>query len=413
MRPLMSVMRRSALGVTLVVATATVAAAAGNPPLNRNLGAYFIFASRTARLKNMNLASACNIGVNCARPNTSSECGTAIFEHPNAADGSQIAADIVNITQAGGSVWQLFRNGGGPLAGTTIRLPGMQPDGTDLLSPLPILDDIDGDGNPSCGLNCDPDYGDVEAACGFPTPFPGCDPGRPILVNSGSDCDPLAEDQNPGNGRCDLAPGAYGILQVQNGGNVTFVGGDYQFCNVAYGKNTSTIASSATTIEIPAPGSMNVNNQSSFGNQCGDFTIRMQGAGTFSLGRGVSINAFVCAPEALLSLGDGNFLTGQFVGDTVLSNKNNEGRCCGGLCTCINSFTPTSGKVGDIITLNSDCNLNNATGVKICDIDTPIITKSATQATVAIPVGASGACTVKVESVPGVYKAAGTLNVMP
>jgi hypothetical protein len=413
MRPLMTVMRRSALGVALVVATTTVAGAAGNPPLNRNLGAYFVFASRTTRLKNFHLLSPCNIGVNCAQPSTQSECGQAIFSEPEAADGSQIAADSVSISQAGGKVWQIFRNKGGPLTGTIIGLPGMQPDGTDLLDPLPILADLDMDGIPSCGPNCTPDYGDIEAACGFPAVFPGCDPGRPILVSSNSDCDPLGEDQNTGNSRCDLAPGAYGILQVLNGGNVTFLGGDYQFCNVAYGKNTNTIANGPTTIDIPAPGSMNINNLSSFGSQCGDFTIRMKGAGTFGLGRNVNLNAFVCAPQATVNLGDSNFLTGQFVGDTVLSNKNNEGRCCGGSCTCVDAFSPTSGMVGDEITLTSNCNLNNATGVKICGIVATINSKNATELKVKIPVGASGACAIEVESVPGVYTVAGTLNVTP
>jgi hypothetical protein len=408
MRPLVINRHRSILALALVVATAAAASAGpADPPLNRNLGAY---------LKNFILSSPCNIGVNCKQPTTSSECGNAIFEDPNFADGSQLAADIVKFSVSGGSVWQVFRNGGSSTVGTTIRHPGMQPDGTNLLDPLPILQgDPDGDGNPTCGPNCTPDYGDIEKLCGFPTVFPGCNPGLPITVANGADCNPLAQDQVPGNGRCDLAAGAYGDLQVQNFGKVTFQGGDYEFCSVTYGRNTNTIADAPSVINIPAPGSMNVNNESTFGTKCGDITVHMKGAGTFSLGRNVNVNAFVCAPQALVTLGDSNKLTGQFVGDVVQSNKNNDGFCCGGggSCTCVDTFAPTTAKVGDTITFTSNCDLNNATAVTICGINANISTKSASELKAVVPAGASGPCVVKISSAVGTYTAAGTLTVTP
>jgi hypothetical protein len=255
-------LRRLACGVALLGTLGGVAAAGGNPPLRRDLSAYFIFANKTARLKNITVSEACNIGVNCQRPNTSSECGKLIFTGPTLAQGSQAAGDGTFFT-SNGSVWQLFRNNfNDPLNGTTIGLPGMQPDGSDALTPLPILQgDPDGNGKPSCDANCVTDAGDLEVACGFPSPFPSCDPGKPVTVPANADCSGVP-DASPGNGRCDLAPGTYGDLIIQAFGKLTFVGGDYTFCSISAGQNTSTIAGAPTTIHIPSPGTLAISNQS-------------------------------------------------------------------------------------------------------------------------------------------------------
>jgi hypothetical protein len=281
----------------------------------------------------------------------------------------------------------------------------MQPDGSDPLVPLPIIGDLDGDTNPSCTPACVPDYGN------FPDPFPDCQPGSPVIVPANADCSGVP-DQNPGNGRCDLAPGDYGDVVVQQFGKLTLVGGTYNVCSFSTARNTSTIVDGPSIINIASPGTLQISNESSFGQQCGDIAIRLEGNGEVTFGRNASITANVCAPRSTVNLGHNNVLTGQFIGDVVESNSDNDGFCCeGGVCACFDEFKPTSAHVGDEITLTSACDLTSVTAVKICDITATINTQSSGELKVTVPVGAAGACTIKVESAAGVYTAAGTLNV--
>lgn len=407
-------LRRLACGVALLGTLGGVATASGNPPLRRDLPAYFIFANRTARLKNMTLSDACNIGVNCQRPNTSSECGKLIFENPTLAQGSQAAGDGTFFTVPNGSVWQLFRNDfSDPLNGTTIGLPGMQPDGSDALTPLPILGDLDGDGHPSCDAACVTDAGDLEKACGFPDPFPSCDSSKPVIVPANADCSGVP-DAIPGNGRCDLPPGTYGDLVVQAFGRLTFVGGVYDLCSIQAGQHTSTIAAAPTTIHIPDPGTVAIGNQSSWGQKCGDFTIQVKGTTATTFGRNGSMAMNLCAPSTTVNLGHANVLTGQFVGDTVNADADNDGHCCAsGNCTCVDEFKPSSISVGGTLTLTSACDLTKATAVKICDVTATITLQSASELQVTVPAvgGTPKSCSVKIISSVGVYTATDTLTV--
>jgi len=402
--------RRTGAGAVIVLLLAATVARA-NPPLRRALGSYFVFAQESVHLKNLNLVDACNIGVNCAQPNTSSQCGIASFEDPTLGDGSQVAGDQSSFTQAGGSIYQLFRNGGGPLGNVQVRLPGSQPDGSDPLS-LPILDDLDGDSVPSCGPNCTLDPGDLEKGCGFPVPFPACNTGLPITVSANSDCP--SGDTQPGNSRCDLPPGVYGDVHVLINATMSFNGGSYVFCSFQTGKNATITAAGAATIDIPSPGTVVISDQSTFGQQCGDFTVRVKGSGLVNFGKGARIVGTFCAPETDIALGHGNQLTGQFIADTVHGDVNNQGRCCSsgaGLSACFNSFSPTSAHVGDTVTIAGTCDLTPVTGVTICGLPATITSHTSGEVKVTVPVGASGACAVAAQSSVGEFTSLGTLTV--
>jgi len=320
-----------ALGVALVVAGVAHAA----PPLKRNLDAYIIFGMRSVGLKNISVTGGCNTGVNCARPTANSSCGVVNHENPFYDEGSQIAADVARFNRPGGIIYQLFANFPNGLDNVVINEPPVLSP-----NPLPLLPDADGDGTPSCrtgGGGCVTDAGDLATACGFPVPFPACDPARNVTVNQGSDCIG-APDASPGNRRCDLAPGTYGNLTVQNDAKLTLLGGTYTFCGFQFGRRTETIANAASVINVH--GDVGINSGSLFGpapgTDCGQIRVNVTGTGAFSFGREATINGFFCAPERLMRLGHGNNLSGRFYADEVSADGDNRAICCqggvGGVC---------------------------------------------------------------------------------
>ncbi len=390
-----------ALGALLLVASPTAA-----QPLRTDVNSYFAFAMRNASLKNLDLLSPCNVGVNCAQPTSNSSCGVAALENSFFADGSQLAADVTRFNRGGASVFQLFSNLIPNPSNVTVRQPGPGPNGTNPLT-LPILGDLDGDGNPSCGTGCAPDYGDLAAFCGLPTPAPTCNVANPILVRSGEDC--LGPDSHPGNGQCDLPAGTYGNLTVQNGATISFDGGTYGFCSVGMGRNVNAVVKNAATLNVN--GNFNVNNGSALGQQCGDFTVNAFGPGAVGFGRNASITGFFCAPERTVNLGHNNDLTGRFVGDFINADSNNRGRCCGGACACVDDFVPKTASVGATVTLTGGCSLASVTAVRICGIDAPITARSTSEIEVTVPAGAAGSCTVEVDSSAGTFTLLATLQV--
>lgn len=394
------------LSALALAATLLAAGTASAQPLNRNLGVYHIFGSRSVNLKNYTLLGACNIGVDCAKPSSNSDCGVLSQEDAFYADGSQAAGDNAKFTKAGASVWQLFSNDVGSPGNVTVR------SSTAALTPLPIIGDRDGDTVQSCrtvGGQCTTDPGDLEIACGFPAQFPPCG-GPGVTVNANTDCSGVA-DGNPGNGRCDLPPGTYGILEVKNQGKITLAGGDYVFCSVNVGKNVSIISTTPST--IMTSGDFLVNNEASLGQQCGDLRVLAKGPGAIGFGRSSSINGFFCAPSRLLQLGHDNDLTGQFIADMVNADSNDRGHCCapGDDCSCIDSFSPTTASVGEIVTLRGGCPLNGVTQVKICGMVAPIDSETATEVRVVVPAGAAGNCPLEVHSISGIFHPLLTLTV--
>lgn len=188
--------RGLAPGAVLALAFATSVEA---QPLRTNLGSYFIFAMRSVNVKDLDVLSPCNVGVNCARPSSNGSCGTSTFGSSLLADGSQLAADVARFNKDGASVSQLFANGLPNPSNVKVRKPGPGVGGANPLA-LPILGDLDGDGAPSCNRGCTPDFGDLAAFCKLPSPFPACDPSRAVIASPNDDCGG-APDAQPGNAR--------------------------------------------------------------------------------------------------------------------------------------------------------------------------------------------------------------------
>ncbi|MCW5889562.1 MAG: hypothetical protein KIT14_03325 [bacterium] len=388
-------------------------AAAANPPLVTDLNRYFIFSMKNAGLKNITLLGACNIGVNCAQPNPNSSCGVTTNENVFYADGSQLAADVAKFNRPGASVWQLFSNKVNGLPNLVVRLPGSKPDGSDPLV-LPILPDLDGDGNPSCrtvNQGCVPDNGDLAVACGFPAVTPVCDPTKPVKAISGSDCIGVP-DALPGNGRCDLSPGTYGDLNVQNAALLRLTGGDYVVCDLIIGKSTTTSIAAPVVIDII--GNLRINNDSTFGQGCKGITVRLHGFGDSAFGRNATIQGDFCAPDRTMLIGHNNDLTGRFIAETVTADSNNRGHCClptATACACFDDFSPHTAMVGDTVTLVGSCDMAATTGVRICGLAASFTVVTPTEISAQVPVGAAGACPVQLDSTAGTYTASTTLTV--
>jgi hypothetical protein len=379
----------------LLVASLLAASAAEAQPLRRTLQSYFLFAQRKASVKNLSLDTPCNVGVNCASPNPNSSCGGLAAGEVTFVDGSQAASDKAFFRKPGAVVSQLFRNDASSLANVTVTAPPPQSFST------PIIPG-------SCDPGCNPDALALEAACGFPAPFPGCDDTNNVRVLPGTDC---AGDTDPGNGICDLPPGIYGFVVVQNTARLTLSAGDYVACSVQIGRNVI-VRADASRILVPGGGFFKANNGTTVGEACGDLTVFVRGKGKVSIGRHANVAAEVCAPESSVKLGHDNRLLGRFVGDTIAANSNNHGQCCGGACACFNDFTPHVAHVGNVVTMIAGCSLDAVTEIRVCGIPATVVDQSSTELMFQVPVGALGSCLVEVDSAVGTFEGSAHLTVL-
>lgn len=407
---------RVVMGATLITAVTAQIASAG-PALRRDLSAYLVFGMRNVSLKNFTLNGACNTGVNCENPTANNFCGNITHENASYDEGSQIVGDRSRFNRPGAVIWQLFSNKPTGLDNVVIQSPPGLPEA---FTP-PVLGDIDGDGTPSCATvngQCSPDFGDLYTACGFPVPFPACDITKPVLVQKDQDC-LIATDVIPGNQRCDLAPGTYGAVTMNNDGAIQFTGGGtFNFCSLTGGQRVNITADAPVVLNI-APGEFNIKDAANVGpgagQNCGQITVNVQGVSAISFGRDSNINGFFCGPESELRLGHNNNLTGRFYGDVVNADSNDRGFCCAGGddCACFDDISPSATTVGGIVTLTGQCTLTAVTKVRVCGIEVlpPFVSQASDKLEFAVPAGAAGACQVQIESVSGVFTGVGTLTV--
>jgi hypothetical protein len=312
---------RRALAVVLWVLPMVAIAA---PSLDRDLTHYTILGLRRVRLKNFAMEPpGCHVGVNCAQPDPNSACGQLNAKHAKFAGPGQLVADNVCATE---SFFEVFKNrpaGCGPDC-TMITDAGPASDCTSPFTP-PLVDDLDGDGNPSCSAACETDVDDIAAACGVVLPLPSCDPAHAIEALPNADCS--AGDVVPGNGSCDLAAGTYGAIRVRNGARITFAAGTTIACSVKAGKATRLTSAGTARVVVSGAGSVKINNTSDGGSTCGALTFITE-RGPIVLGRNGDFAIDACALRGKLKLGHANNLHGHFVGADVVMDFNNDGRCC-------------------------------------------------------------------------------------
>src|SRR5262249_7817175 len=301
------------VGAVLVAVQLAAAADVGAQPLRRDLSSYLLLTMKRASLKNMRIGSPCNVGVNCGSPTPKSKCGVLALGRVTAVDGGQIVADQTFLRKPGAQVWQLFRNDDSPLDNVTLVGPPPNPQAFD----PPVIPG-------TCDDDCNPDYAGMKTACGFPNPFPTCELAKPVKIVRGTDC--LPYDTVPGNKQCDLPPGTYGTLQMNDGARLNLQAGVYVMCLFKAGQKTTTTAG-GTTIVIPdgAPSknAVKVNNGSLLGSDCGQLRFLVDGRTKVSFGRSGVVATEICAPEAQVSLGHNNILIGSFVADAVNADLNN------------------------------------------------------------------------------------------
>ncbi len=312
-------------GTILLLGAAAAMAGAPPPDLRRDLESYFALGARFVRLPDVTLDSACNVGVDCARPPAGGgRCGRMVLGRGTFAFGSQVAADEVQCTKPGLRLWQLFRNGGS-CGDVSIQIVPPQ-------SFLPPI--VPG----TCADGCVPDVEALEAACGFPTPFPSCDPGVPVAVRVGKDCDGAADAQ-PGNGRCDLAPGAYGTVRVDNDAHLGLDDGNYALCGLTVGRRAE-VTAGETTIAIPESYDVRIGNSARLGFTCGLLQVIADGAGSVVVGRRASVAARLCALERRVRLGTDTTFLGRVVADEVLSGRGLRAVCCCAECPETSRHSP-------------------------------------------------------------------------
>jgi hypothetical protein len=305
----------------LALAVGAPATHASHVGLDRTPGAYFALALRKARYKNLALTNpGCNLGVNCSG---SGACGTLQVSGGRIGEPGQLAGGKL---RASGTFFQVFRNdtpGASPDC-SMIEDPGSRPDCADTLV-APIIEDLDGDLQPSCDAACTQDPGDIAIACGVSLPLPACDPGRPVTVLEDGDCS--IDDTIPGNSRCDLPAGSYGNVVLANGARIDFAPGTTVLCSLKARNAVRITTAGPATVIVPGKGVVKINNDADVGGDCDALRI-VTDQGLLKLGRHGDYALDACALRGKLRLGRGNNLRGTFIGDFVLSDFNNDGRCC-------------------------------------------------------------------------------------
>jgi hypothetical protein len=138
-----------------------------------------------------------------------------------------------------------------------------------------------------------PIIGDPAAACGFPDPFPACNPLNRVNVITGT--------------TTVLPPGVYGSVRVSgftgSGSTLVLEGGSYVFCDLKLGRGATVWAQAPATVTIHrgrfGPGSFFGANVPS-GLAASD--VRLYATGAMKFGRGAASRAYICAPDSSLRM---------------------------------------------------------------------------------------------------------------
>jgi len=163
---------------------------------------------------------------------------------------------------------------------------------------------------------------DVAAACAYPTPFPACDPGRPISVRAGE--------------TIILTPGVYGSLDLEGGprgfGTVV-LSGEYVFCDVATGRDAAIEFGGPSTVSVV--GDMKIGRASAVMNGALDpenVHLFVDGA-RITVIQNAAVTGVLCAPNAKLTANHGVQLTGRYIARDIRLKKSAVQGSAGPECT--------------------------------------------------------------------------------
>jgi len=203
-----------------------------------------------------------------------------------------------------------------------------------------------------------PVVANVPQGCSFPSPFPACDPSRPVLVDHNQTIDlPLGPSGTPG---------IYGDLVVQGGGSgpavLKLAPGEYHFCSVRVGRNGSVLFRGPTTVDVT--GQVRMSNATDIGPDSslgaaapppGAIKWYVQGTQVRYSRKG-NIGGYVCAPTARMSIGSSVVLKGQYVARSIRLKR-----------STVTYTVPIPGVCGDtVVSPGEQCERNADCGAGIC-----------------------------------------------
>jgi hypothetical protein len=261
--------------ITLVAIAAVLAGAVPAAGQSTDVESYALLAERTIRAKRLTMTAG-DLGV--IDPLNGRIMARNTLEAPESA----VAAHIVRLRNSDSQCAQLFAN-----------LAVVQGQGCD--DPDPFVSPFE----------------DLATACGFPAPFPSCDPDAPPIVVS------------PGETRV-LAPGTYGDVVIAgnpSGFGTLELAGDYQFCTLKASLDAVTVFAAASTVNVENALILSRATTTNPTIDAEDIRIFVRGTGV-RISRNATVTAVICAPNATLGINSGAVLAGRFVAEQVRLKRN-------------------------------------------------------------------------------------------
>lgn len=180
-----------------------------------------------------------------------------------------------------------------------------------------------------------PVVADVASACGFPDPFPACNPSKPIT---------LGRDETQ-----TLAPGSYGDVMLLGGAGkpapLHLSGGSYSSCSLSARRGANVYADAPVTVTVMD--AIELGDQSTTGPGPGTslsaFDVHLFADGTrVHFAHASEIHAELCAPHATLFVTQGADIFGSFVAGVIRTERIGGGETT---TTTTSSSTTTSSEV--------------------------------------------------------------------